>query len=72
MSQPTRIKLTPDTAIYIGAKPGFLEKKRLSGDGPPFIRIGSRKVGYLTEDLDRWLESRRRTSTSDLREQARR
>lgn len=70
MPQPARIKLTPEAAQYIGASTTFLEKARCAGDGPPFIRIGARKVGYLTEDLDAWLESRRRTSTSDTQVRA--
>jgi predicted DNA-binding transcriptional regulator AlpA len=66
----SRVKLTPEAAHYIGASETFLEKARCAGDGPPFIRIGARKVGYLVEDLDKWLASRRRTSTSDLQGRA--
>jgi hypothetical protein len=45
-------------------KPGFLEKKRCSGDGPPYIKIG-RKVLYRRSEFRQWLERHRRTSTSD-------
>ena len=55
---------TPDAAQYINMGIGWLEKSRLRGDGPPFVRIGARAVGYLIADLDRWLASRRRASTS--------
>ena len=41
-----------------------LEKKRLTGDGPPFIRLG-RAIVYDTRDLDDWLAARRARSTSD-------
>ena len=41
-----------------------LEKKRVSGDGPPFIRLG-RIIVYDSRDLDVWLASRRRSSTSE-------
>jgi predicted DNA-binding transcriptional regulator AlpA len=59
------VLLTKDAAEYIGSSDSFLEKARVAGTGPPFVKIGSRKVGYLRRDLDRWLESRRRTSTSE-------
>jgi len=36
----------------------------VTGDGPPFIRLG-RAVVYDTRDLDAWLAARRATSTSE-------
>jgi predicted DNA-binding transcriptional regulator AlpA len=59
-----RILKTPDAAKRIGLSESSLEKLRCRGDGPAFVKIGSRAVGYLVEDLDQWLTSRRRTSTS--------
>jgi hypothetical protein len=41
----------------------FYEKKRLTGDGPPYFKIG-RKVIYRWGDVRAWLEQYRRTSTS--------
>jgi predicted DNA-binding transcriptional regulator AlpA len=38
---------------------------RLSGGGPPFIKMGGRSVRYRVCDIERWLEERRRSSTSD-------
>jgi predicted DNA-binding transcriptional regulator AlpA len=64
---PLEILLTAEAAEHVKLSASSLEKARVRGDGPPFIRIGSRKVGYLAADLDKWLESRRRTSTSDVR-----
>ena len=40
------------------------EKWRWSGEGPEFIKVGGR-VFYNREDLDAWLASRKRKSTSD-------
>ncbi len=68
--QAPRVKRTREAAQYLATTPGWLEKRRCDGGGPPFIRLGSRAVGYLVEDLDRWLESRRRTSTSDTQMRA--
>lgn len=64
---PVEILFTHEAAERVKLSASSLEKLRVRGDGPPFIRIGARKVGYLATDLDRWLESRRRTSTSDVR-----
>ena len=59
---------TPEAANYIGLSPSTLTKMRLRGgpDAPPFVKLGGRAVGYAVCDLDRWLESRRRASTSDF------
>ena len=53
-----------DTAIYIGMSESWLRQARMNGnlDAPPFLKIG-RAVRYLQDDLDAWLESRRRTSS---------
>ena len=51
-------------ANYLGYSKSTLEKKRVTGEGPPFIRLG-RAVVYDTRDLDAWLVARRATSTSD-------
>jgi predicted DNA-binding transcriptional regulator AlpA len=57
---------TKAAAEYIGYAESTLEKKRLTGNGPPFIRLGVRgAIVYDTRDLDDWLATRRATSTSD-------
>jgi predicted DNA-binding transcriptional regulator AlpA len=61
----TRVLRTPATAEYVGLSDSTLEKFRLTGDGPKFVRIGVRAVGYRIEDLDAWLAERVRRSTSD-------
>jgi predicted DNA-binding transcriptional regulator AlpA len=63
--QKARVLRTAGAATYTGLTSSTLEKARLAGWGPPFIRLGARAVGYLVEDLDSWLESRKRSSTSD-------
>ena len=60
-----KVLRTPGAAEYTGLAVSTLEKMRLTGDGPEFIRLSTRAVGYDIEALDRWLESRRRRSTSD-------
>lgn len=45
------------------ATKGTLAKWRLSGFGPSYLKLGSR-VAYRRSDVEAWLESRRRNSTS--------
>ncbi len=45
-------------------------KKRLKGDGPTYTKFG-RLVLYAKRDLDEFLASRRRHSTSDRDQRAR-
>jgi len=40
------------------------ERKRIRGDGPPFVKIG-RLVRYPVAELDAWLAAHLRHSTSD-------
>lgn len=51
-------------ADYLCVSKNYLDKLRVSGMGPPFIRLGRRKVLYRTSDLDRWVEERIYASTS--------
>ena len=52
-------------ARYLNLSPRTLEKRRCNGEGPPYIFISRRCVRYRQEDLDNWIASRVRTSTSD-------
>jgi predicted DNA-binding transcriptional regulator AlpA len=55
----------PEAAEYLGLSPSTLAKMRLRGDGPPFIKAGPRVVVYDIVDLESWLATRKRLSTSD-------
>ena len=55
---------TAAAAAYVGLTKSTLEKKRLTGDGPIFSSL-NRIVVYSRDDLDNWVASRRRRSTSD-------
>lgn len=56
---------TPEAARYVALSESTLTKMRLTGDGPPFVKVGPRAVAYRRSDLDAWLEARVRRSTSD-------
>jgi predicted DNA-binding transcriptional regulator AlpA len=51
-------------AEHIGMSTSWLAKRRVSGDPPVFLKIG-RAVVYDENELDAWLESCRRQSTSE-------
>ncbi len=56
---------TPEAAKYVALAESTLTKMRLTGDGPRFVKLGPRAVGYRRADLDSWLEAGVRRSTSD-------
>jgi excisionase family DNA binding protein len=53
-----------EAAAYLRLGESTLAKLFVSGDGPPAIKVG-RSVRYAAGDLDAWMGSRRRRSTSD-------
>ena len=55
----------PAAADYLGLSDSTLAKMRLRGDGPTYSKAGPRIVVYDVADLDAWLASRRRRSTSE-------
>ena len=55
---------TREAAAHLGLSTRTLERYRVSGDGPVFLRFRA-GVRYLREDLDEWARTRRRKSTSD-------
>ena len=57
-----RILRTPQAAGYVGLSESSLEKKRLTGDGPDFVRLGPRAIGYDIRALDEWIDQRGRST----------
>ena len=55
---------TKQAANILGVSPAFLERDRWAGAKVPFIRVGSRSIRYRHSDLDTYIESRVKTSTS--------
>ena len=55
--------MTEDAAQYLGLAKATLNKWRCHGGGPIFVKLG-RAVRYRREDLDRFLEARSLSSTS--------
>jgi predicted DNA-binding transcriptional regulator AlpA len=64
MTETKRVLRAPDAATYTGLSESTLAKRRLYGMPPAFLSLGGRAIGYTIDDLDAWLESCRRQSTS--------
>ena len=56
--------IAEDAAAYLGLATQTLAKMRLSGDSPPYFKVG-RRVLYDRIELEAWLAQRKRKSTSD-------
>lgn len=57
--------MTPiQAAEYLTLSISTLARMRIAGNGPTFIRLSPQKIGYRQNDLDKFLEARVRTSTS--------
>lgn len=47
-----------EAARRLGVSPRTLQRWRDEGDGPAFVRLGARRVGYRPADLDAWVAER--------------
>jgi predicted DNA-binding transcriptional regulator AlpA len=61
---PPRYLRTPEAARFVGLSIRTLEKHRIYGTGPRYSKLGGRVV-YRVEDLQGWVESGAKASTSD-------
>lgn len=56
--------LTPKQAArYLNLSVSWLAKRRLAGDGPPYVKLGG-AVRYAEASLQQWMKGQQRTSTS--------
>lgn len=59
------ILLTPrETAARLRCSERKLERHRLHGDGPPFVKFGA-AIRYPLDELTKWIAERIRLSTSE-------
>jgi Helix-turn-helix domain len=60
-----------EAGAFLGLSPRTLERFRVEGRGPTFLKLGptflklGRRVLYARADLVRWAEAQRRSSTAD-------
>ena len=65
MAQQIETLLTPvQAADFLQIKPNTLAKWRVTGEGPPFVRVG-RAIRYSMRELMRFIERQTRRSTSE-------
>lgn len=57
---------TKEAARFLGVSAAFLERDRWAGAKINFIRIGTRAVRYRQIDLDNYIMSQVRCSTSQM------
>lgn len=55
---------TREAAAYVRLGKPTMERFRISGGGPVFVKLGG-AVRYRKVDLDSWIETRRVRSTSE-------
>jgi predicted DNA-binding transcriptional regulator AlpA len=55
------LRSSKEVARLLGVTVECLINLRRSGEGPPFITIGSRKVAYDMRDVVSWLEAKKST-----------
>ena len=59
-----KLLTTQEAADQLGVSAAYLERDRWAGAKVPFVRLGARAIRYRQEDLDNFVASRIRTSTS--------
>ena len=62
---------TVQAAAWLGLSPRTLQRMRVTGDGPPYVKW-RRRVIYDRADLDDWVAQRKRRSTKEGVEEAER
>ncbi len=62
---PDRLLSTKEAARVLGVSKAFLERDRWAGARIPFIQVGRRAVRYRREDLEAYIATQTRRSTSD-------
>jgi predicted DNA-binding transcriptional regulator AlpA len=53
-----------EASAHLKLSKSFLDKLRLTGGGPAYLKLGARRVVYDRAELDAWASKGRRLSTS--------
>ena len=69
---PAPLKSLDDSSLFtpselsdfLGVSLSTLERWRCQGEGPPFIKIGRRRIAYRSRAVRQWLEAQERSSTA--------
>jgi predicted DNA-binding transcriptional regulator AlpA len=60
-----RLLRVPEAAAFVGLSASMLNKMRVAGTGPRYVKLAAKAVGYWRDDLVSWLNSRVCYSTSE-------
>jgi predicted DNA-binding transcriptional regulator AlpA len=60
-----RLLTVGEAATFLRVSTSFLAKRRMSGDGPPFVVIGRRGIRYAESALLQWTSANTHQSTSE-------
>lgn len=58
----SKLLSTTEAADLLGLSCSYLNRLRMTGGGPPFVKIGTR-VAYDPTDLAAWVEGQKRQDT---------
>ena len=64
-STPDRMMTRNEIEAEYGITRRWLELAVIHGEGPPYVKIGSKQVRYSKAALDKWLAERTRTKSKD-------
>lgn len=64
----SRIKRIDQAASYVGLSRATIYRLIKTGDFPSPLRLGERSVGFDSEDLDEWLDAKKRQRDTTLTE----
>lgn len=62
-TEDSRLLNVTEAAQRLAVSTSYLNKLRVTGGGPPFVKIGAR-VAYDPADLVAWVETQKRTTTA--------
>lgn len=54
-----------EAASYLALKKATLNKWRVQGIGPAFVKVSARCIRYMKSDLAKWLAERKAHSTAE-------
>lgn len=64
MDTQNQLMKTEEAGRYLGLSSSLLNKLRLTGGGPQFVRLAGRAIRYRRADLDAWIDASVAASTS--------
>lgn len=68
MTAPSDLLTIQGAAGFLGVHRSFLDRRRVAGGGPRYIRLSARVIRYAPDDLAEWLDGNRRINTSQVLE----